>query len=202
MKLPRLERPERMAGLYIFDFGEWTAVGYTAEEIAILLESEQYADGKIFKIHRVSPDGQMELRGISRSRFSVESGMFFFQDELEAARRDFEELQTAAEQIPPPCRAFLHLADRHTESRQAFVTALIYPAEYDDEISRWLTQIAYNGGVTVEGGVSHVADYYQEANTPLERQQLWSRPAITSRSAEEVLAKVRNAVQRPLGGVA
>ena len=41
MKLPELSSPARYQGLYVFDFGEWTAVGYTAEEIAALLETSE-----------------------------------------------------------------------------------------------------------------------------------------------------------------
>ena len=33
MKLPALKNPELYQGLYVFDFGDHTAVGYTAEQI-------------------------------------------------------------------------------------------------------------------------------------------------------------------------
>ena len=42
MDLPELEQPTRYEGLYIYDCGEWCAVGYTAAEIAVLLESDEY----------------------------------------------------------------------------------------------------------------------------------------------------------------
>ena len=90
MILPRVDDPQKLAGLYVYDFGEWTTVGYTAEEIAILLEHEIYRDGKVYKIHRASPDGQFELRGVSPQRFNAESGMFFHRAELDPARQDFE----------------------------------------------------------------------------------------------------------------
>ncbi len=196
MILPYVQDPSRLRGLYVYDFGEWTAVGYTAEEIAILLDDETYRDGKIYKIHRATPDGQMELRGISPARFNLESGMFFYRSELEPARSDFEQLRTAAEKTQPPCRVFLHLADRAADGPQRYLTALIFPAEYEDEIGRWLTVIAFNGGDLAEGGVSHVTNYNEQEKTLLERQQLWNRPAITSRSPDEVLAGVRQAVQR------
>ena len=47
MKLPQLTDPDRYEGLYVFDFGEQCAVGYTASEIAVLLESERYRNGKV-----------------------------------------------------------------------------------------------------------------------------------------------------------
>ncbi len=196
MILPHVDNPPRLRGLYVYDFGEWTAVGYTADEIAILLEDASCRGGKIYKIHRATPDGQMELRGVSPERFKLESGMFFNRRELEPARADFEELRAAADKAPPPCRAFLHLSDREIDSPQRFVTALVFPAEYEDEIGHWLTAIGFHGGELAEGGVSHVSNYHEQEKTPLDRQQLWSRPAITSRSPDEVLASVRQAVQR------
>ena len=61
MKMPELTSADKYAGLYVFDFGEQAAVGYTAEEIAVLLESEKYRTGKVYRIHRALPDGTMEL---------------------------------------------------------------------------------------------------------------------------------------------
>ena len=196
MILPQIEQPDRYTGLYVFDFGDWTAVGYTAEEIAILLESENYHEGKVYKIHRVSPDGQMELRGISGNRFRIECGIFFYRNELDDARADFNAIAQNVDQAPPPCRAYLHLADRSAEINPRYVTALIYPAEYDDDMSRWLLSIGFAGGDLVEGGSSPVTNYYQESKTILERRQLWSRTSIPSRSADEIFATVRQAVQR------
>lgn len=197
MIMPTLEQPQRYQGLYVYDFGDWTAVGYTAEEIAVLLESEAYRGGKVYRIHRAQPDGQMELRGVPAERLQVESGMFFYRAELERARADFEELRTAAQRTPAPCRAFLHLVDRSPALEQArFVTALVFPAEHEDDIGQWLLAMGFQGGDRAEGGISHVSNYYAEEKTIIERHQLWSRTTIPSRSAEEVLASVRRAVQR------
>ena len=80
--------------------------------------------------------------------------------------------------------------------RSRVVTALIYPAEYEDEIAAWLNATGYAGGDLAEGGSSHVTDYYAADKAILDRQQLWNQPAIPSRSADEVLRTVRQAVQR------
>lgn len=197
MKLPQLDAADQYQGLYVFDFGEWTAVGYTAEEIAMLLESEQYAKGKVYRICRATPDGQMELRGVAHERFLLESGMLFNRESEDAARDDFATLRQLAEQTPPPCRTFLHLADRGEDAEFArYVTALIYPAEFDDDIASWLLALDYAGGDTVEGGPSHVTNYYEDRAEVLERVQLWSRKSTPSRSHNEVMASVRVAVQR------
>lgn len=198
MHIPPLDQPQRYRGLYVFDFGAWSAVGYTAEEIAILLESEQYRTGKVYRIHNVRPDGRMELRGIAPTRFAAESGLFFYRADLGAARRDFNDLCALAQAAPAPCRAFVQLAQRAAagDDPAGYVTALIYPAEYDDDISAWLLAGRYEGGDLVEGGISHVTNYYGEANRILDRHQLWSPSSTWSRSADEVFASVRRAVQR------
>lgn len=197
MNLPQLHEPQRYRGLYVFDFGEWAAVGYTAEEIAVLLESEAYRDGKVYRIVRAAPDGGLELRGVSGRRLSVESGMFFNRNELAAARGDFDALAATAERTPPPCRAFLHLADRgQHEGVAPFVTALIYPAEFEDDMASWLLAADCQAGDTAEAGISHVTDYYGQEAAVLDRRQLWGEHSTASRSADEVLRSVRCAVQR------
>ena len=162
MVLPELEQPTRYQGLYVYDFGQWCAVGYTADEIAVLIESEQYRGGKTYKIHRATPDGRIELRGISAERFQLESGMFFPRSDLASARADFESLRAAAQRTPPPCRARLHLADRGEAQAARFVVALVFPAEYEDDIGRWLLAVDYQGGDLAEGGISHGAQYKQQ----------------------------------------
>jgi hypothetical protein len=197
MKLPQLQQADRYRGLYVFDFGEWTAVGYTADEIALLLESEAYRAGKVYKIVRAMPDGQMELRGVSAARFQLESGTLFNRDDRDVAEADFDELVRLADARAVPCRAFVQLAERGPQAGVArYVTALVYPAEYEDEMAHWLDEVRFGGGDLAEAGPSHVSNYCATEKTILQRQQLWSQPAITSRSPDEVLATVRQAVQR------
>ncbi len=196
MDLPELDQPTRYEGLYIYDFGEWCAVGYTADEIAVLLESHEYQGGKTYKIHRASPDGRMELRGVSAERFQLESGMFFPQSDLTASHEDFEALRSAAKREPPPCRAKLHLSDRGDGHAARYVVGLVFPAEYEDDVGRWLVGIDYSGGDVAEGGISHATQYNEESLTVLDRHQLWPSSTQSSRCAAEVLAGVRRAVQR------
>ena len=196
MRLPELESPEKYGGLYVFDFGDQVAVGYTADEIAVLLESQRYADGKAYRIHRAMPDGTMELQGVSRETFLKEDGVFFYRDELDSAQEDFDELIRAAATAPPPCRAKIHLA-RIAKAGYELCTVLIFPAEYTHDVSDWLNRIGYEGGNLVEGGPSQVADYYAAGVTIIKRQQLWPTSS-QSRPAEEVLATTHLAVQRKM----
>lgn len=220
MHLPRVSQPQRYRSLFVFDFGDWTAFGYTAEELALLLEDPRYAAGRVFRIERAYPDGRVELRGVSRERFHLEAGMFFYRADRAAARADFDQLVAAAQTRPPPCRAFVHLVDRGTApgdgatpaldrasapaspaadacpQRARYATALIYPAEYDEDMAAWLLELGYAGGDTVEGGISHVTNYYEDARTILARRQLWSTKSYESRASDEVFRTVRRTVQR------
>ncbi|GMU83620.1 MAG: hypothetical protein AMXMBFR47_34900 [Planctomycetota bacterium] len=197
MNVARVAEPGRYRGLYVFDFGEWTAVGYTAEEVAILLEDPRYRDGKVYRIQRATPDGGFELRGVSSDRWQLESGMFFYRDTLGEARDDYVRLVELAETTDFPARGYAHLTDRTgAQPFKRYLTALVFPSEYDDDISAWLHDHGYAGGATVEGGISHVTNYLQEQKVILARRQLWSRASRTARAADEVLSGVRMAVQR------
>ena len=193
MKLPKLEKPDRYRGLYVFDFGDHVGVGFTAEEVAELLESERYKDGKAYKIHRAYPDGRLELKGVPAEKFQLEAGMFFYCRDEATARADFTRLGDLAVRAAPPCRAKVHLA-RHTNGE--YVVALIYPAEHDDEVSSWLLENEYRTAGEAEGGTGAVERYYQAKPEILDRHQLFGVSENVSRTGEELLVSTARAVQR------
>ena len=193
MKLPELEKPKKYVGLYIFDFGNHTGVGFTAEEVAELLESEKYRDGKVYKIHKAYPDGRIELKGVPSETFQLEAGMFFYSGELQTARRDFKGLVNLAVKSSPPCRAKVHLA-KYADDK--FVVALIYPAEYDGEFSSWLLDGQYRTSGAAEGGVGAVQSYYDRQSEILDRHQLFGQSEAISRTGRELLTSLKMAVQR------
>jgi hypothetical protein len=193
MKLPKLQNSEKYVGLYVFDFGDHTAVGYTAEEIAELLESERFKDYKVYKIHAAYPDGKMELKGVRNELFQLEMGMFFYSSDLQTAKRDFKELTKLAIRTFPPSRAKVHLAKFNEEK---FVVALIYPAEYNDEFSSWLLEGGYKTQGPAEGGIEALQRYYNQAPQVLERHQLFAQTSFESRTGPELLASIKMAVQR------
>jgi hypothetical protein len=194
MKIPELEQPQAYEGLYVVDFGDQTAVGYTAHEVATLLESEEFAEIKVFKIVRAQPDGTLEMKGVANSRFQLEDAMLFFSGDLDRARRDFELLKQLAQATTPPCRAKLHLS-KDEAGALPYVVALIYPAEFGDEVSKWLLDNEYDGGEIVEGGVSAATNFFRQFQQ-LNGYQIWSAAETASRSREELLAAVGQAVQR------
>jgi hypothetical protein len=193
MKLPKLQKPDKYVGLYIFDFGDHVGVGFTAEEVAELLESERHKDCKVYKIHRAYPDGKLELKGVLAERFQLEAGMFFYSNELATARQDFKQLFNLAVRSSPPCRAKLHLA-KCADGK--FVVALIYPAESDDEVSSWLLDGQYKTSGAAEGGTEAVQRYYDYKPDILERQQLFGQSKFEIRTGQELLAALKVAVQR------
>jgi hypothetical protein len=193
MKLPKLQKPDKYVGLYIFDFGDHVGVGFTAEEVADLLESERYKNGKVYKIHKAYPDGKLELKGVQAGVFQLESGMFFYSHDLDTAKGDFKRLVGLAVKASPPCRAKVHLAKYNDDK---FAVAIIYPAEYDDEVSLWLLSGEYKTAGAAEGGVGAVQRYYGNEPAILDRHQLFGKSELISRTGEELLASLKLAVQR------
>jgi len=181
----------------VVDFGDSSSVGFTAREVGELLESEKFGDITVYKIHRALPDGRMELKGVRPETFQLEAGMFFYSSDVETAEGDFERLVNLAERVGGPAKAKIHLA-KFSEpcSDESFVTALIYPAEYDDEFSRWLIDCDYKTAGQVSGGISIVQAYYDEGAEILRRYQILGRSGYTDRSGAELLASVKTAVQR------
>jgi len=194
MKLPQLSSPEWYTGLYVFDFGDQVAVGYTADEIAVLLESERFAGGKVYRIHRALPDGTLELQGVSPRTFQLEDGLLFYRLEAASAAVDFEALSRLADQTPPPCRMKVHLA-RLEGAHYPHLTAILFPAEFTHDVAAWLERIGFEGGDFVEGGPSQVTDYNQSGAVVIRRRQLWPADNL-SRPAEEVLATTDRPIQR------
>jgi len=193
MKLPKLENPRKYTGLYIFDFGDHAGVGFTAQEVAELLESEKYENGRVYKIYNAYPDGKLELKGVPAETFQLETGMFFYSSDVRTASKDYKNLVALAVKSAPPCKAKVHLAKYNAES---FVTALIYPAEYDSEVSTWLIDGEYKTAGPAEGGIQAVQSYYSSKVEILERHQLFGLSQYQSRTGTELLAGLKTAVQR------
>lgn len=193
MKLPELQNSPKYVGLYVIDFGDHSAVGFTAEEVAEFVESERFKDFKVYKIYRAYPDGRMELKGVPMETFALEMGMFFYAFDAETAEKNYNELVSIAPEAAPPCKAKVHLAKYGDDK---FVTALIYPAEYNEEVSSWLGAVEYKTAGPAEGGVEAVERYYRDNVEILQRHQLFAKSQITSRSGEELFAAAKLAVQR------
>lgn len=193
MKLPQIENADRYTGLYVVDFGDHSGVGFTADEVAELLESERFGNIKVYKIYKAYPDGTVELKGMQAEVFQLEMGMFFYSNDDATGRNDFKNLVDIAVRTVPPGRAKVHLT-KYADDK--FVTALIYPAEYNEEFSQWLSDANYKTAGTAEGGIEAVKSYYAADTEILEKQQLFGKSAVESRSGSELLTATKMALQR------
>lgn len=193
MKLPEIKNTDKYVDLYIVDFGSHSGIGFTADEVAELLESEKFKNIKVYRIYRAYPDGKMELKSVPNEIFQLEAGMFFYGTDEKIARDDFKKLVKAAVENSPPAKAKVHLAKRNDEK---FVTALIYPAEYDDLFSRWLLDIDYKTTGAAEGGIKATQRYYTDAPQILEKHQLFAQRQIETLTGEKLLAATKEAVVR------
>jgi hypothetical protein len=192
MKLPVVNEPSKYAGLYVVDFGDHSGVGFTADEVAELLESEQFADVKVYRIYRANPDGTMEIKGVPHTTFQKESGMFFYAGDEQAARDDFDKLVLWAAKELPPARCKVHL----TCWNDTFVTAMIYPAEYEDAFSSWLIEGEYRTAGLVQAGPDAVRQYYQHKGEVLEQSQFWPQQSLTQLRGSELMDAAKRAVVR------
>jgi hypothetical protein len=193
MNLPKLQEPIRYTGLYVIDFGDRSGTGFTAEETAEIVESDRFKDVKVFKIHNAHPDGRLELVGVPRQIFELEMGMFFYAEDRSQAEDDFNRLVNLAVRFSPPARAKVQLAQLSNDS---FVTAFMYPAEYNDEFSRWLQDGNFQTSGFVEGGVDACQGYYRQDPKVLRRHQLWNVSDIESLTGRDLLEATNRAIVR------
>ena len=192
MKLPEIKEANKYTGLYVVDFGDHCGVGFTAEEVAELLESEQFAGVQVYKVHRANPDGTMELKGVNNSVFQLEAGMFFYAADEVTAKADYQRLLAWAAEQFPPARCKVHLAN----NGDSYVTAMLYPAEFDDAFSCWLLDGHYRTAGQVEGGTGATQRYYDAAAEILERQQLWPASSVEHLQGEALMEATIRAVVR------
>ena len=192
MKLPDIENADKYTGLYVVDFGDHCGVGFTASEVAELLESEQFTEVQVYKVHRANPDGTMELKGVPHQTFQLEAGMFFYAADEATARDDFQRLLTWADQQLPPARCKIHLA----QASDVYLTVLIYPAEYDDAFSQWLLDGDYRTAGQIECSTSAVQRYYDAKPDVIERKQLWPETAIEALTGKALMEATNRAIVR------
>ena len=195
MDLPAIPQPHRYVGLFVFDFGEWTSVGYTAEEIVVLLESAEHTGGQAYRIHRVDDAGCIELAGVGSMELRGENLLLFASYACEPAERDFARLRVLAGDHPPPCALRIELVDLPGHSPPHAV-ALLFSRHVMGQVSDWLTTIGFQGGEVVSGGGDAVDSYREAATDPIATLHLHAQATLTSRSAAEVLRTVRNPLQR------
>lgn len=191
IKIETTDAPEKYTGLYVVDFGDYSSIGFTGEQVEALLESEKDSDMKIYKIYNAYPDGTFELRGMPKEVFNLESGLFFYGKSLEQSRQDYRrllELVQGAESFP--VRARLELSRIEED---CCLMALIYPAEADGDVSRWLLEKDYTTSGAAEGGIGKVEKYYASKPQVIESEQILS--GKQTRETEKLFSSVKYAAQ-------
>lgn len=194
MIIPPIAEPARYVGLYIVDFGDHVSVGYTAREVSFLLDDDRFKDARVYQIHRVQPDGGLDLRGVTEPDFGTQEALLFFRRDRETARADFDALIELATGALPPCAVAVELATL-SETREC-VTVLRFPAESTTALGAWLNSIGYVGGERVEGGRSAADHYRSAAKDVLSTHQLFPPADRTSRPLDQVLAATHQPLQR------
>jgi len=194
--LPRLSHPERYQGLYVVDFGDGVSVGYLAAEVATLFACGQFPQMRAYRIHRALPDGTVEMVRVRQERFArhAEEGLLFLRADEALARDDFDTLRDLADG-KFPCPARLELAEI-SGATWPFMTVLIYPDAYTDDVSRFLLSVHYEGGETVEVGVHKLVAFRQRNPRIIERAEVAPSPQNTARLLEHLLTTRHFAVQR------
>jgi len=195
VKLPPLDNPQDYAGLFVYDFGDHVSVGYTAEEVLVLRADPRHRNGTAYRIHRVDEQGRLELEALSAERLGHYEGLLFASARQDRARAEYAALLAAARRDPPPCPARIELA-RRQDADPPFVLALIYPSPASPLIAAWLDRIAFQGGETVTGGLQALTEFRAAAGQTLSSAELPVEPRYAPRSPDQVLGRVRCAVQR------
>jgi hypothetical protein len=145
----------------------------------------------------------MELKGVLNEIFELEAGMFFYETDEAAAGGDYKKLIDSAVKTAPPAKAKVHLAKyssdfakASTDRDEKFAVAIIFPAEYNDQFSRWLLDIDYKTKGAAEGGIEAVKRYYADEPEILEKHQLFNQQQIEPLTGVELLAATKMAVVR------
>ncbi len=195
MKLPFVPDPQKYAGLFAFDFGEWVSIGYTAEEIRILLAAPEYASGQAYRIHRVDENGRFELAGVRERDLAGEDMMIFARTDADRAADDFRDLRKMAAANPPPATIRVELVDL-PDLDPPHAVCLLYPRYASAAISGWLMDGGFVGGDIALGGQEVLALHHRAGATPVASVNIAGASGYDSRTREEVLQSIREMVQR------
>jgi hypothetical protein len=155
-----------LEGLYLFEHEGWREIGLTAREVQERLDSERFTEAKVYRICRAFPDGTLELKGVSRDKFQLESIMVFVRGMQNRTDADFEDMRNIAKHSAPPCKMVLQQAvlDKAGDKESHLsAIAIIYPAEYEQEVGRWLLRNDFRGGDQVYGGQEGWEKYHAYA---------------------------------------
>jgi len=195
MKIPPLRHPERYAGLYLLELGDRVCVGYTAEEVALLLASDRCRSAAAYQIHRVDDAGHVELAGVSANDVARRDVLIFAFDSPDAAREAFSRLRRLAADSPAPCPCSMELAD-FDEVDPPHVICLTFMQAASGHLSAWLGRIGFDAGDRVFGGPRLLAEYQAVSPSPIAQCLLATAIDHQPRGLDELLAALDQPIQR------
>jgi hypothetical protein len=191
----RQESPIHLVGLYAYDFGPRTSIGYTADEVVLLSQHPEHIGGTILRVQSVDTEGRCALRGVTSIDLSAESAMLFGHGESGAARETYDALVIAAKDDPPSCPVTIELGEL-TGDDATFGVMLIYRAHSEHMVSCWLTGRSVTCGDRVVGGAGVLGARRSSDWSVESTGHLTCRLGFTTRDAGDVLASVGKPFQR------
>lgn len=155
------DTPRIAAGRFVIKFADQTATGLGADEAIKILEEKGGAAIELFVIHRVLPDGRLELAGVKPAALKTPDCLVFSRNSVAGARRDYDRLVQFAADAPPPCRIEMRFG--HAKSFDPpHVVILIFPNACQEAVGAWLNNATFDPGDTVEGS-RHVLEAFEAA---------------------------------------
>lgn len=142
-----------LAGTFVVDLLGQRRSGLAAHDVSLLLETPEGREAVIYRVHRVSEDGTMELVGVSPAAFRRQECIVYLRREVRDARQDMDAIEFHAASVPPPCRVELRLA-RNPGGPWSSMTAVVFPAVCADAVTHWLGRAGRSLGDENTGGTS------------------------------------------------
>ncbi|MCB9854012.1 MAG: hypothetical protein H6819_13000 [Phycisphaerales bacterium] len=150
------------AGRFVARTRTHTIQGLSAEETLELIKNQGDDITELFVIHRVTPEGRLELAGINPSALSTRDCMMFSRNGVADARRDYDAFVGYANDSPPPCRVELKFG--HAKSLEPpHIVILIFPTACQSAVGNWLNCAPFNPGEHAEGS-THVLESFESAS--------------------------------------
>ncbi len=148
-----MPKSDLLAGTFIVDLPGQRRTGLAAHEVSLLLETPEGREAVIYRVHRVSEEGRMELVGVAPAAFRRQECIVYLRREVRDARQDMDAIESHAASEPPPCRLELRLA-RNPGGPWSSMTAVVFPAVCADAVTHWLGRAGRSLGEENTGGAS------------------------------------------------
>jgi hypothetical protein len=194
MHLPAIPQPSRYAGLFVIDFGEWTSVGYTADEVHALLGTPEHASARAFRINRIDEEGCIELAGWDARQLPREELIVLACDSPDDAVAVFDAIRRTLDAGPPGVALTLDRSDWPDGDRPD-VVVLRFAQHASTQVCAWLSAIALPAGTLPSGGADLLPGYLATARV-LTTAHMAGPDDLRPRPLDVLLRSVRQPLQR------